>query len=68
MTESAQKNDGGAPIANLEYLRSEILMYGGTPRTLHTIGAKRLNLGFPVNTPLVLRLDKDAYGKKPFFS
>ncbi len=24
--------------------------------------------GFPVDTPLVLRLDKDAYGKKPFFS
>ncbi len=23
---------------------------------------------FPVDTPLVLRLDKDAYGKKPFFS
>ncbi len=46
MTESAQKNIGGAPIVNLEYLRSEILMYGGTPRTLPTIGAKQLNLGF----------------------
>ncbi len=23
---------------------------------------------FPVDTPLILRLDKDAYGKKPFFS
>ncbi len=26
------------------------------------------NTEFPVDTPLVLRLDKDAYGKKPFFS
>ncbi len=45
VTESARKNVRGSPIAN----RSEILMCGeggGTPRTPHTIGAKRLNLGF----------------------
>ncbi len=47
MTESARKNVSGALIANyVEYLRSEILMYGGTPRTPHTIGPKQLNLGF----------------------
>ncbi len=29
---------------------------------------KLLKTEFPVDTPLVLRLDKDAYGKKPFQS
>ncbi len=38
MTESARKNVGGVD-QHVEYLRSET----GTP---HTIGAKRLNLGF----------------------
>ncbi len=33
VTESARKNVGGAPIANVEYLWSEILMCGGNPRT-----------------------------------
>ncbi len=51
VTESAWKNVRGAPIANhVEYLRSKTLMCGGTFRshrgTPHTIGAKRLNLGF----------------------
>ncbi len=48
MTESAWKNVRGAN--HVEYLRSKTLMCGGTFRshrgTPHTIGAKRLNLGF----------------------
>ncbi len=50
--ESAWKNVGGAPIANRKYSTCCIFtirnpdVWGGTPRTPHTIGTKRLNLGF----------------------
>ncbi len=41
MTESAQNNVRGAPIAKI---RNPVC--GGTPRTPHTLGAKWFNLGF----------------------
>ncbi len=56
------------------WLSKERLLSNSTPRCLTDDdeltgqpSSVRQCSRFPVDTPLVLRLDKDAYGKKPFF-